>query len=115
MDDNDFTRTKEFTWTGQVLRLFHNSLTKTIQSWDNFEANELQYFHTGDTGAIQTSWELCFASMKKDVAELKFLQLCLQQRIEMFDTMRNSVSSKIIFDPSGGLMRDAFSLSMRPP
>ncbi|KAI9878373.1 MAG: hypothetical protein M1830_001078 [Pleopsidium flavum] len=93
VDDHSFSRTKEYTWTVQILRLFHNSLVKLIESWENFEAGEIRYFDVEDNERLQTIWRKEFlASIRKDVTELRSLRRSLQQRIEMFDTMMSGVS-----------------------
>ncbi|KAI9811173.1 MAG: hypothetical protein M1827_005624 [Pycnora praestabilis] len=114
VDDSGFSRTKEYTWTVQVLQLFHDSLERLIQSWDNFQNGESGYFNVKGNDTLQRTWEMYLASTEKDVRELRTLQTSLKQRIEMFDRMRNGVSillylSTIVEDNARGAL-DMLSL-----
>ncbi|KAI9875145.1 MAG: hypothetical protein M1830_008824 [Pleopsidium flavum] len=91
VDDNRFTRTKEYSWTVQVLRLFHNSLVKLLESWESFQAGEVQYFRVKDNDDLDKLWRSYLASIEEDITELRFLRRSLQQRIEMFVNMRNGL------------------------
>lgn len=92
-DDEHFTRTKNNTKTVQLLRLLNNSLVKTIDSWERFEAGEIQYFRLGHHDSSRTLWNKYLSDIEKDVTELRFLSRSLQQRIDMFDHLRDGVSS----------------------
>lgn len=77
----------------QVLRLFHNSLVKLIESWENFEEGEIHYFDVDGDEALQTIWRKNFlASIRKDVTALRSLRRALRQRIEVFDIRMSGVS-----------------------
>ena len=45
VDDASLNRTREYTWISELLRLLHNALIRFIESWENFEDGELQYFY----------------------------------------------------------------------
>lgn len=92
-DDESFTRTKDNTQTVQLLRLLNNSLVKTIDSWERFGAGEIRCFHLGHHESSRTRWNGYLAAIEKDVTELQFLSKSLQQRIDMFDHLRDGVSS----------------------
>ncbi|KAI9763551.1 MAG: hypothetical protein M1839_006377 [Geoglossum umbratile] len=91
-EDDDFSSTKEFSWTTQVLWMLHNSLTQTIESWESFESIHRRYFDVREQ-SLQAPWETYLVSIDKDVTELKLLRRALQQKIEMFDNIRRSFQS----------------------
>jgi hypothetical protein len=90
-EDDDFSSTKEFNWTTQVLWILHDSLTRTIESWESFQSVHRRYFNVREQ-VLQTTWETYLIGVDKDVVELKVLRRTLQQRIEMFDNIRRGVS-----------------------
>ncbi|MCJ1483151.1 hypothetical protein MMC06_003317 [Schaereria dolodes] len=91
VDDAKFSRTKEFTWIVELLRLLHNALTKTIESWENFEEGEIQYFQVEDKDILRMDWSRYLEGIEKDMAELRLLRTSLHQKIEMFDNKRNGL------------------------
>ncbi|MCJ1247183.1 hypothetical protein MMC30_004397 [Trapelia coarctata] len=93
IDDPDLTRTHEYTWTVQLLRVLHNSLVKIIESWKRFERGELRYFQTEEPRAFHMLWSKYLAGIEKDLTELRYLRRSLQQMLEMFDNMRDGVST----------------------
>ena len=92
VDDPDLTRTKQYTRTIDILRVLHNSLVKIIESWEDFENGEAQYFEVTEFEALRKSWDAYLASIDKNMTKLRFLRRSLQQRIDMFDNKRNGVS-----------------------
>lgn len=92
-DDIHFSRTKKNTEIVQLLRLLNNSLVKTIDSWNRFNIEEIRLFHLEAHYSCHTLWDFYLAEIEKDVSELRFLSKSLQQRIDMFDHMRDGVSS----------------------
>ena len=92
VDDERLSRTKDYTQTIELLRLLHNSLVKIFESWEAFENGELQYFDARGQEILRSLWDSYLANIEKDMTELRFLRRVLQQRIEMFDTMRNGAS-----------------------
>lgn len=90
-DDKSFSRTKDYTSRVQLLRLLYNALVKTVESWESFEAGEIRFFDLPNDGILQALWNSYLADMEKDMTELRFLCRSVQQRIEMFDNMRNGV------------------------
>ena len=91
-DDKTFRRTKEYTTITDLLRLLHNALIKIIESWENFEKGEIQYFEVEDYQALRKVWDSHLAAINKDMSELQYLRRSLLQRIEMFDNKRSGVS-----------------------
>ena len=65
---------------------------KIFESWEAFEDGELQYFDARGQETLRSLWGSYLANIEKDMTELRFLRRVLQQRIEMFDTMRNGAS-----------------------
>ena len=92
VDDASFTRTKGYTRTIDLLRLLHNALVRIIESWENFESGEIQYFEVQEYQALRKAWDSYIARINKDMSELRFLRRTLQQKIEMFDNKRSGVS-----------------------
>ncbi|SLM40775.1 hypothetical protein LPUS_11624 [Lasallia pustulata] len=90
-DDKSFSRTKDYTSRVQLLRLLYNALVKTVESWESFEAGEIRFFDLPNDGILQALWNSYLADMEKDMTELRFLCRSVQQRIEMFDNMRNGL------------------------
>lgn len=64
---------------------------KLIESWEQFEEGEIQYFNIDEHNSLRRAWEAYLAGIKKNVNELKFLRRSLQHRIESFDSMRTRV------------------------
>ena len=91
VDDIRLSRTRTYTTAIELLRLLHNSLVKVIESWESFENGEIQYFEVNEQETHRRGWGSYFAAIEKNMTELRFLRRLLQQRIEMFDNMRNGV------------------------
>ena len=94
-DENEFPRTREYTRTVELFRLLYNALVKTIESWEQFENGEIQYFDIVGQITLRRAWESYLAGIEKNITELKFLRRSLQQKIEMFDNMRNGVKAAL--------------------
>lgn len=73
--------------------MFHNSLVNLLESWASFQAGEIHYFQVRDNDSLAELWVSYHASIEEDIKELRFLRRSIRQRIEMFDNMRNGVSS----------------------
>ena len=95
-DDAGFTRTKDYTRTTDLLRLLHNALIITIESWEDFESGEIQYFDVQEHQALRVIWDAYLAAISKEISELRFLRRLLQQKIEMFDNKKSGVSTLVI-------------------
>ena len=100
VDDKTFRRTKEYTTITDLLRLLHNALVKIIESWENFEKGEIQYFEVEEYQALRKSWHSYLAAISKDMSELRYLRRSLLQRIEMFDNKRSGVSNSMKTPPT---------------
>lgn len=96
IDDVKFTRTRAYTESIELLRLLHNALVKFIESWESFESGEIRYFDVREQDTLRKVCESSLASVEIDMTELRFLRRSLQQRIDMFDNMKNGVSTPII-------------------
>ena len=91
-DDPNLSRTKEYTWIVQVLRMLENGLTRTIDVWDRFEAGDASYYLLPREDTRRIAWEQQLAAIHQDINELRFLRTTFQQKIEMFDSLKHSVS-----------------------
>ena len=109
IDDVKFTRTQAYIESIELLRLLHNALVKVIESWESFENGEIRYFDVREQDTLRKVCESSLASIEKDMTELRFLRRSLQQRIDMFDNMRNGVSTSL---NNIRLCVDIFSWSM---
>ena len=111
IDDAKFSRTRAYTEIIELLRLLYNALVKVIESWESFESGEIRYFDVREQDTLRKVCESSLASVEKDTTELRFLRRSLQQRIEMFDNMRNGVCLSVgchtgfFVDRSSWLMR----------
>ena len=92
MDDAEFTRTRNYTDTVELLRLLHNSLSLTVESLERFHSEEAQYFQANHN-ALRMTWDRYFAVIEKDCNELRFLRTVLQHKIDAFDNKKNGVST----------------------
>lgn len=94
-DDANFSRTRDYTRTTDLLRLLHNSLVITIESWEDFESGEIQYFEAQEHEVLRVTWDAYLAAIIKDISELRFLQRLLEQKIGMFDNKKSGASTLI--------------------
>ena len=56
-DDRLFSRTRKYTDITRLLRLLHNGLIRTIESWEEFEVGELGYFQDEESTKARALWE----------------------------------------------------------
>jgi len=56
-------------------------------------------FRGQDNNDLDALWRSYLTCIEEDITELRFLRRSLQQRIEMFDNMRNGVSNVPCQDP----------------
>ena len=90
-DDRLFTRTRKYTDVTRLLRLLHDGLVRTIESWEEFEVGELGYFENDESAKSRELWRKYLSDVEVDLKELRSFRRILQQRIEFFDSMRNGV------------------------
>ena len=64
----------------------------TIESFQEFSNNELQYFRT-DSEKLDAYWKRYVDSLFEDVSDLRLWQRSLLQRINTFDRMKDGVCS----------------------
>ena len=74
-----------------MLRLLHNTLATTIESWESFEDSDLEYFRSEKQRTLRKTWDSYMMRIEEDLKELWSLRRILQQKMEMFDNMRNGV------------------------
>lgn len=107
IDDAGLNRTRELTWTTELLRLLHGSLVRSIESWESFDDGELQYFHVEEQQTLRQSWDIYIAEIEKDINELRSLRRILQQKIETFDNIKDGVSQ--LHDPAPACLVDSLA------
>lgn len=66
---------------------------RILEAWEGFENGELRYFDVHEQETLRHLWNTYLANIEKDGTELRYLRRTLQQRIEMFDAMRNGASA----------------------
>ena len=91
-DDTQFSRTRDYTVTIDLLRLLLNSLVRFIESWESFADGEVQYFEVRNQETLRSIWETYLANVEKDMTELRFLRRVLDQMIEGLTNKRSGVS-----------------------
>ncbi|MCJ1354429.1 MAG: hypothetical protein MMC33_004417 [Icmadophila ericetorum] len=74
-----------------MLRLLHNTLATTIESWESFEDSDLEYFRSEKQRTLRKTWDSYMMRIEEDLKELWSLRRILQQKMEMFDNMRNGL------------------------
>ena len=90
MDDNEFTHAKALKSTTETLRLFSNSLTRTITTWENFAMTDGRYFRT-ESKLLQARWERNIVEIQREITTLRSLNVLLGQKLAVFDVLRNNV------------------------
>jgi len=88
------------TLTVSTLRRFRNTLTKTIDAWDSFERNEILIFNPIGWEALQPRWNGLLAGTRKSVDELRTFRVLLEQKLELFNNMKDSVSQSNLLGES---------------
>lgn len=71
MRDN---RTLTYKSTIELLRLLYKSLVKVLESWEYFESGEMRYFEVNEQETHRRVWGSYFASIEKDMMELRFMK-----------------------------------------
>lgn len=90
-DDDDLSWTKNYTDTLELLRLLHNALVRTIETWERFERGQIQYFEVENQEILRNTWDGFLADIENDFDELCSFRTTLQQKIATFNDMRNGV------------------------
>lgn len=91
--NSDIPRINDYTWAIQVLQLFTNTLTKTIESWQVFSQIHLSMFLPGEGQADYSATVPSFLQrLDRDVSELRYFRTLLGQRIAAFESRRSMVS-----------------------
>lgn len=75
-----------------------------LSSHGSFESGEIRYFDVREQDTLRKVCESSLASVEKDMTEFRFLRGSLQQRIDMFDNMKNGVSTPIILTQGASLI-----------
>ena|SRR6266513_1651792 len=90
--DEDLSHTKKLTLTVSTIRRFRNALAKTIEAWDRFAHNEILVFNPIGWEALQPHWDSLLTMTRKEIDELRTLHSLLEQKLELFNNMKDSVS-----------------------
>jgi hypothetical protein len=97
LDDEKLSRTKKLTITVSTIRRFRDSLTRTIQAWDNFDRENVQMFGLVGLEALRPRWEGYLSQTRENIAELRSYRELLRQKLELFNSMRDGVCISICF------------------
>lgn len=91
-DDPDYSGTIRYTRAVAVLRQAREALGRTLYAWDSFTSLEPQCFAI-DEQNLHVSSSVELSTIDKCVAEMRFLEGSLSQKIETFDRMKDDVST----------------------
>jgi len=67
-------------------------LAKTVEAWDSFERNEILIFNPIGWEALQPRWNGLLTLTRKAIDELRAFHALLEQKLELFNNMKDSVS-----------------------
>lgn len=75
-----------------TIRRFRDSLARTINAWDSFEAGEIGYLDIHNIPELSEHWDTSyFANIRSDISELRYLHLLLSQKLELFNSLRDGL------------------------
>jgi hypothetical protein len=90
--DEGLTRTTELTHTVSTLRRFRNCLQTTMQAWENFERREVGLFDPEGWETLRPKWNGYLSATRSQFDELRTFRSLLEQKLELFNNMRDGVS-----------------------
>ncbi|KEF59571.1 uncharacterized protein A1O9_04416 [Exophiala aquamarina CBS 119918] len=96
MDGNDFFddaqlgRTKSYTKAVTIMRKFNDVLILSLDTFRDFEQDELQYFNTGNE-MLDDLWKRYLDRIFDGFATMQYLQRVLVQKIQTFDRMKDGL------------------------
>lgn len=91
-DDAQLGRTKSYTKAVAIMRKFNDVLTLSLETFWDFEQDELQYFNTGNE-MLDDLWKRYLDRIFDAFATMRYLQRVLVQKIQTFDRMKDGVST----------------------
>jgi uncharacterized protein with von Willebrand factor type A (vWA) domain len=83
-DESDMSHTKELTRTVSAIRRFRDSRWRTIQAWEKFELIGLE--------TLRDRWEGYLDTTRGHIAELRAFHVMLNQKLDLFNGMKDGVS-----------------------
>ncbi|EXJ59775.1 hypothetical protein A1O7_03922 [Cladophialophora yegresii CBS 114405] len=97
-DDAQLGRTKSYTNAVYIMRKFKDTLSLSLDTFQDFQQGELLYFDTGNKQHDE-GWKLYFDSIYEDLASMRYLQRVLLQKIQTFDRMKDDlVNSSALYE-----------------
>ena len=90
-DDEHLGRTKSYTKAVSIMRKFNDTLSLSLDTFQDFELGELQYISTGND-TLDDLWKRHLDSIFNDFTSMRHLQRILVQKIQTFDRMKDGVS-----------------------
>ncbi|ETI29380.1 hypothetical protein G647_01833 [Cladophialophora carrionii CBS 160.54] len=89
-DDAQLGRTKSYTNAVYIMRKFNDTLSLSLDTFQDFQQGELLYFDTGNKQHDE-AWKRYFDTIYEDLASMRYLQRVLLQKIQTFDRMKDDV------------------------
>lgn len=90
-DISELTHTKQLTPAIAALRRFRDNLATTLSAWDDFERNGMDAFGLQACDGLRPRWDGLTSEIRSHISELRAMHLLLAQRLEFFNSMRDSV------------------------
>lgn len=92
-DDPNFSRSKTYFWAIQVFRLFEETLTKTIETWEDFKKDSLLKVNDGNV----EHWESQVQMIDKAIRSLERKLRRVQKKREEVVSLRDGVCHTPVF------------------
>jgi hypothetical protein len=92
-DDPNFSRSKTYFWAIQVFRLFEETLTKTITTWDDFKKDSLLKVNDGNI----EHWESQVQMIDNAIRSLREKLQRVQKKREEVVSLRDGVCHTLAF------------------
>lgn len=92
LDDENLTRMKELKVTISTIRTIRDRITRTVRSWNDFEAQHIKLFELGSSDPRRPGWNGYLSGIRGHIRELQAYETILTQKLELFYGMSHSVS-----------------------
>jgi hypothetical protein len=83
----------ELTLAISTLRRFLESMSRIVRAWETFERRDLRVFGVNGSSKLRKRWQEHVDKVSGHVFELGSLQMIVAQKLELFNSMRDGVSS----------------------
>ena len=89
-DTKDLRKTKNYTRIVHLLRLFVDSLTRLLNTWEQFLSAEKPLVATHGEDSVE-ALNTHMRAISGQLEHLRSFRYCFQQKLELFDGLRNNV------------------------